>query len=162
MTALPIDNQRIQELYVQLNAIRKRIELLKLTAQDFSNDNDQDSLSAAYVDAVIVLFYRAIEEANELSYETKLDYPDIPWDQIRGMRNAVAHAYFKDGGLAVLKGNLAPAAHSNLYLPVVASADHTGYHQELFLQHVLFYHGGEPGHVGKRSYGSVHADDERK
>lgn len=95
MTARPVDNQRIQELYDQLNAIRKRIELLKLTAQDFSNDNDQDSLSAAYVDAVIVLFYRAIEEANGLSYETKLDYPDIPWDQIRGMRNAVAHAYFK-------------------------------------------------------------------
>lgn len=95
MTARPVDNQRIQELYVQLNAIRRRIELLKLTAQDFKNDNDPDSLSAAYADAVIVLFYRAIEEANELSYETKLDYPGIPWDQIRGMRNAVAHAYFK-------------------------------------------------------------------
>ena len=95
MTARPADNQRIQELYIQLNAIRKRIELLNLTAQDFSNDTDPDSLSAAYVDAVIVLFYRAIEEANELSYETKWEYPNIPWDQIRGMRNAVAHAYFK-------------------------------------------------------------------
>lgn len=95
MTARPVDNRRIQELYTQLNAIRKRIELLNLTAQDFSNDTDSDSLSAAYVDAVIVLFYRAIEEANELSYETKREYPNIPWDQIRGMRNAVAHAYFK-------------------------------------------------------------------
>jgi len=34
------------------------------------------------------------EAANKVSEETKLNYPDIPWAEIIGMRNRLIHSYF--------------------------------------------------------------------
>ena len=34
------------------------------------------------------------ESANRLSSETKLRYPEIPWNEIIGTRNVIVHGYF--------------------------------------------------------------------
>lgn len=94
MTARPIDEERIQELYARINEVYERISEFGLTENDFSRDHAKSRVVAAYVDSVVVSFYRAIEEANNLTFDTKMEYPTIPWEQVRGMRNAIAHAYF--------------------------------------------------------------------
>ena len=94
MTARPIDEERIQELYARINEVYERISEFSLTESDFSRDRAKSRVVAAYVDSVVVSFYRAIEEANNLTFDTKAEYPAIPWEQVRGMRNAIAHAYF--------------------------------------------------------------------
>jgi uncharacterized protein with HEPN domain len=35
------------------------------------------------------------EAASRISDETQQKYPDVPWAQIRGMRNRLIHAYFE-------------------------------------------------------------------
>lgn len=37
--------------------------------------------------------YRIVEELGALTDETKEEYPDMAWTQIRGLRNILAHAY---------------------------------------------------------------------
>lgn len=41
------------------------------------------------------------EAANRISDGTKRDYPEIPWDEITGMRNRLVHEYFRINLIAV-------------------------------------------------------------
>ncbi len=46
------------------------------------------------LDAVLMQFMIIGEAANNISENLKLQHPDLPWHQIIGLRNEVAHGYF--------------------------------------------------------------------
>ena len=55
--------------------------------------------------------YHILEEASNLSFETQSSYPDIPWTQIRGMRNRFAHECFnlnREVARSVIENDLEP------------------------------------------------------
>jgi uncharacterized protein with HEPN domain len=45
------------------------------------------------VEGVLYSPYRIVEEASSLSDGTKVQFPGVPWDAVRGMRNRLAHDY---------------------------------------------------------------------
>lgn len=45
------------------------------------------------VDGLLYSLYRITEEATSLSDRTKIEFPEIPWDAVRGLRNRLAHDY---------------------------------------------------------------------
>ena len=45
------------------------------------------------VDGILYGLYRILEEATNLNDGTKVMFPDVPWDSIRGMRNRLAYDY---------------------------------------------------------------------
>ena len=49
--------------------------------------------SSVYRNAVSMCLMQIGELSNHLSEDFKSDHPSIPWNQIRGMRNVVAHEY---------------------------------------------------------------------
>ncbi len=51
-----------------------------------------DSISA-YRNALSMCIFQICELANHLSEAFRLGHPEIPWQQIRGMRNLFAHDY---------------------------------------------------------------------
>ena len=46
------------------------------------------------LDAVLMQFMIIGEAANNISEALKLKHPSLPWHQIIGLRNEVAHGYF--------------------------------------------------------------------
>jgi len=52
----------------------------------FSSDTDYQSCCSMYV-------FQISEYCNHLSDSIKTAYPNIPWQQIKGMRNLLAHDY---------------------------------------------------------------------
>lgn len=93
MTAQPNDALRIQEIYLQVAETRDRIEAFGLTQSVFYEPTP-DVRTRALMDMIFMPVYRVCEETSNLSYEFARNHPEIPWDQIRGMRNRMAHAYF--------------------------------------------------------------------
>lgn len=71
--------------------VEKRIAHFSMTEQDFCEDRSFEG-ELAY-DAVMNPVYRIAEDAVHLSDETVSQCPDIPWKNIRGFRNFVAHGY---------------------------------------------------------------------
>lgn len=53
----------------------------------------QTALEEMAVDGLLYSLFRVTEEAAALSDRTKIEFPDIPWDAIRGLRNRLAHDY---------------------------------------------------------------------
>lgn len=91
MSARPTDDLRIVEMYEVIQETRQRLNELALTRERFV-----DPASAAdrnSVDGIHSCVYRVAEEASNLDYSTMAQYPDIPWDAVRGMRNRLAHDY---------------------------------------------------------------------
>lgn len=93
MTAQPNDALRILEIYRQVAETRDRIKAFELT-QNMFYEPAPDVRTRALMDMVFMPVYRVCEETSNLSYEVARSHPEIPWDQIRGMRNRMAHAYF--------------------------------------------------------------------
>ena len=77
---------RVQDI---LDAIRK--------IQDYTRDATPDSLRADWktVDAVVRNLTVIGEAARHVPAEVQARYPDIPWDDMRDMRNVVVHEYFR-------------------------------------------------------------------
>ena len=58
-----------------------------LSEDDFLND-------IKTIDAVVRNLSVMGEAVNNISDEIKIKYPDIPWNEIIGMRNKIVHEYF--------------------------------------------------------------------
>ncbi len=51
--------------------------------------NDQQLYDSILMNLVVIG-----EEANRVSNQTKLKYPEVPWYEMIGMRNLISHDYF--------------------------------------------------------------------
>lgn len=109
MTAMPNDDMRIKEIDRLIDDLHRRLEAfgidqrLILSPETFEED--------ALADLIFIDMYRILEEASNLSFETQSRYPEIPWTQIRGMRNRFAHEYFnlnREIAWKVIKDDLQP------------------------------------------------------
>lgn len=75
-----------------LNDIKGAIEKIEKYTQDldlkkFANDSKT-------IDAVVRNLTIIGEAVNYLPEEIKIQYPNIPWQEIAGMRNKIIHEYF--------------------------------------------------------------------
>ena len=59
----------------------------------FGRSFDECCSNSVYRNAVCLCIMQIGELSNHLSEKFKEDHPAIPWNQIRGMRNVVAHEY---------------------------------------------------------------------
>ena len=57
----------------------------------------------AYHNSVSMSIYQVGEISNHLSEEFKDNHPEIPWRQVRGMRNLFAHQYYEMDVAAIWK-----------------------------------------------------------
>ncbi|KUG03445.1 hypothetical protein ASZ90_019147 [hydrocarbon metagenome] len=56
---------------------------------------DEFTLNEMAIDAVVRNFEIIGEAAGRISSNIQLLYPEIPWYEMKGMRNIVAHEYFR-------------------------------------------------------------------
>lgn len=91
MTAMPNDDLSMLEIHRLIEDTWKRIEAFGITEDIVVRPANYKE--EVLVDVLFMNVYRILEEANSLTFSTKTMYPDIPWDQIRGMRNRLAHDY---------------------------------------------------------------------
>lgn len=91
MAARRSDEQRIKDMARYINETESRLDLIFSSSDDFLNRNDW--FMTVLSDGVEHTFNKVLEEANNISERTKEEYQDIPWHQIRGMRNIVTHGY---------------------------------------------------------------------
>lgn len=91
MSARQTDDLRIVEIYDVIQETRRRLNELELTRDEFVHPST--ALARNTVDGIHSCVYRVAEEASNLDYATMSQYPDIPWDAVRGMRNRLAHDY---------------------------------------------------------------------
>ena len=73
------------------DVLARRLNRFAMNVEKFCND-DSDDGQLAY-DAIMSPVYRIAEDALHLSSAVMAEYPDYPWDDIRGFRNFVAHGY---------------------------------------------------------------------
>lgn len=67
-----------------------------MSLEDFSDD--EKTLSATR-DQIMIIG----EAVKHISEEMKAKYPEIPWDEIAGMRDVLIHAYFRTDGRLIYK-----------------------------------------------------------
>lgn len=91
------DHIRLQHM---LEAARKAIGLGAGRARKDLDSDEQLSLALQRLIEILG------EAANKVTDETRSQTPDIPWHQIRGMRNRLIHAYF-DVNLEILWNTVA-------------------------------------------------------
>lgn len=89
MTAMPNDELSIREIKRLAEDIRYRIEEFGIDERVACTPANRRE--AAIIDIVFMCVYRLLEEADSLSFDLKASRRDIPWDQIRGMRDGLAH-----------------------------------------------------------------------
>ena len=85
------DADTIARIIEDADILQKRIEHFSLTEQAFCNDRSFEG-ELAY-DAIMNPVYRIAEDAIHLSGDVISACPDIPWKNIRGFRNFIAHGY---------------------------------------------------------------------
>lgn len=92
MTAMPNDVLRVKEIDRLIDDLHRRLDAFHLDERTVLSPETFEE--EALADLLFIDMYRILEEASNLSFETQSSYPDIPWTQIRGMRNRFAHEYF--------------------------------------------------------------------
>lgn len=91
MSARQNDNRRIGEIWHVIQQLKRRMAEGGVTQESFLYPrNAQEEM---VVDGLLYSLYRITEEATSLSDRTKIEFPDIPWDAVRGVRNRLAHDY---------------------------------------------------------------------
>lgn len=60
---------------------------------DFSHSKEKFMISSTYRNAITMPILQIGELSNHLSEEFKLQYRQIPWNAMRGIRNLMAHQY---------------------------------------------------------------------
>ena len=93
MSAKKSDDGRVAEMYRIILETETRISEMKISEASFLNDDSVKGRNAA--DGIFMCVFRVTEEAGNISDETKLEHPEIPWRSIYGMRNIFAHDYGK-------------------------------------------------------------------
>ena len=84
------DHERDLSILEHMLAYCKDIEE---TVQRFGNSYEAFSVDKAYRNACAMCILQIGELAGHLSAEFRAAHPEMPWREIRGMRNVVAHAY---------------------------------------------------------------------
>ncbi|OUN88625.1 HepT-like ribonuclease domain-containing protein [[Collinsella] massiliensis] len=109
MTAMPNDVLRVKEIDRLIDDLHRRLEAFHLDERTVLSPETFEE--EALADLLFIDMYRILEEASNLSFETQSSYPDIPWTQIRGMRNRFAHEYFnlnREVAWSVIENDLEP------------------------------------------------------
>ena len=73
--------------------ILRYCEQIATAHEDFGRSENTCRSSTTYQNAVSMCILQIGELVNHLSDEFKNTYSEMPWRQIRGMRNYVAHEY---------------------------------------------------------------------
>lgn len=76
---------RVQDILKSIKKIETYIE--GMTASQFKKNE-------LVIDAVVRNLEIIGEASKNISFSKKRLYPDIPWDQMNGMRNILIHEYF--------------------------------------------------------------------
>lgn len=91
MSAKNSDDRRIAEIYRVIAETGERMDELAVDEEAFKND---ESVHGRIVfDSLFMCVFRVAEEAGNVSSTVKSEYPEIPWREIYGMRNILAHDY---------------------------------------------------------------------
>ena len=85
------DLDLIDVILSDCDVLSYRLERFNMDQCSFSSDKSDEG-EIAY-DAVMSPVYRIAEDALHLSDDVMGEYPDYPWNDIRGFRNFVAHGY---------------------------------------------------------------------
>lgn len=94
MSARQNDDLRVQEAYAQAKAAIGFFETFHLTDETLRASLTDISMDAVFTGAIFRAVTSVNEELSNLSVETMASYQELPWDEIRGMRNRMTHAYF--------------------------------------------------------------------
>lgn len=91
MKPLERDLDLISVIEADAQTLRSRIDRFQLDEERFVYDRSEEGELA--FDAVMSPVYRIAEDALHLSAEVVDCLPELPWREIRGFRNFVAHGY---------------------------------------------------------------------
>lgn len=91
MSARNSDDARIREIYSDIYVLRETVEHSSMSRESFLHPVDRTE--AAIADGITYQLYRILEEAANLTDRTKGMFRDAHWDEMRGMRNRLAHDY---------------------------------------------------------------------
>ena len=80
------DLQIIELMITYCQRVAKRISHYQISEQVFTSNN-------AYADMLLMPVFQIGELVNKLSDECKDSFPEVPWYQIKGFRNVIAHDY---------------------------------------------------------------------
>lgn len=83
-------NER-NELYIQ--KILEHCERIEEAVSRFGDSFDDFAKDADYRDVICMNIFQIGELSNQISNDFKEIYRDIPWEQMYGIRNRLAHAY---------------------------------------------------------------------
>lgn len=75
--------------------IQEYCERIEESVARFGDSFETFTSDADFRDAICMNIFQIGELANQLSEEFKEKYNDLPWDQMYGIRNRLAHAYIK-------------------------------------------------------------------
>lgn len=109
MTAMPNDVLRVKEIDRLIDDLHRRLDAFNLDERTVLSPEAFEE--EALADLLFIDMYHILEEASNLSFETQSSYPDIPWTQIRGMRNRFAHECFnlnREVARSVIENDLEP------------------------------------------------------
>ena len=81
------------KLYIQ--KILEYCERIEAAVSRFGDSYDAFTNDADYKDVVCMNVFPIGELANQLSDDIKEKYNDVPWNQMYGIRNRLAHAYIE-------------------------------------------------------------------
>ena len=91
MSARQDDDRRIAKIWVATMQLKRKLAVSGLTRESFvASRGDFEQL---LVDGLCHGLERIVEECYGLSFHLKSCYPDVPWDQIAGMRSRLAHDF---------------------------------------------------------------------
>lgn len=91
MNARNNDDARIQEIFNDLADLSERIDHSGMTRERYVNP--ADPTDALLADGITYQVYRILEEVVNLTDRTRVMFPTAPWDEMRGLRNRLAHDY---------------------------------------------------------------------
>ena len=89
MSARADDDRRIAEIWVATRQLKRKLVASGLTRESFVTPTSD--LEQLLVDGLYHGLERIVEECRGLSFHMKSCYPDVPWDQIGGMRDRLVH-----------------------------------------------------------------------
>lgn len=87
------DKLIIARMLEDVQTLRDRVEHFSLDGEKFANDRSFEGEIA--FDATMNPLYRIVEDAVHLSDRVTACLPEIPWHNLRGFRNIVAHGYWE-------------------------------------------------------------------
>lgn len=75
--------------------ILEHCERIRVACIRFGDNYESFASDLDYQDVINMNIFQIGELVNQLTDETKEKYSDIPWHQIYGIRNIMAHAYIQ-------------------------------------------------------------------